>query len=77
MNWKDVVGRRVLIKEIPLGFTVFEVKVLEVSPSGRYVKLSNGKRIWWERSDRYVIVEVLNDKDPYMSRISKMYGGTE
>lgn len=60
-DWRRYVGKRILI-----GINLFsqkivkEVRVKEVSPSGKYVclELPNGNKTWREISD-YEIVEVL------------------
>lgn len=70
-EFKKYVGRRMLFKKIPYKHQMMECKLLEVSPSERYVKLrvytSDGK--WYDQwalldemglSD-YVFVEVLED----------------
>lgn len=65
-NFEDVVGKRVLVR---VGFgrytgEVNEVVVVEVSPSGKYVKLRfpSGYEAWKE-VNRCVLVEVLGDEN--------------
>lgn len=68
MNHEDVVGKRCLIKLTNAYIApVVEVKVLEVSPSGKRVKYQylSGKRIW-EETTEYEIIEVLGvDNEVY------------
>ena len=67
---KDLVGKRVLLQERELFWTkkpMFEAKIVEVSPSTRYVKIeipkSNDfysvKRMWVDGDD-YLVLEVLD-----------------
>jgi len=46
-DWKSLVGKRVLIRPF-LCTQVFEAKVIEVSPSGKFVKLRycSGEEQW-------------------------------
>ncbi len=56
VNWKRLKGKRILIEDI---FSIEEVIVDEVSPSGKYAKLINLKdnSIMWVESRK--ILEVL------------------
>ena len=64
-KWRELVGRRVLVTTPLMLFhnKVVEAEVLEVSPSGEYVKLKfwpHGRQsVEWVRADAYVVVEVL------------------
>ena len=63
-NWKDLIGKRILFQSRYQYFSVSEAKVLEVSPSGEYVKLeivrSNGtKYAEWEDAVNTRLIEVL------------------
>jgi len=59
-DWKKLVGKRVLIKSLFVG-DIEEVKVIEVSPSGRYVKVSDpyGWSSRWIDGEKYLVLEVL------------------
>lgn len=64
-DWREYIGRRVLVINqlndvFRLNVNPVEVKVLEVSPSGRYVKLKFGDSVRWVRAEEYVVVEVLD-----------------
>jgi len=67
MDWEKYVGKRVLVRE---GWERFardanptEVEVLEVSPSGKYVKFEyvNTGRIAWVAVDNVEFVECLDN----------------
>ena len=59
-----LVGKRVLIEDFSLkSYKIDEVKVLEKSSSGTYVKLYDGKEFVWLRSEQVVVYEVLPDLD--------------
>lgn len=60
MDWKELVGKRVLIKCIFVG-DIEEVEVVEVSPSGRYVKIRDpyGWSSRWIDAENYLMLEVL------------------
>jgi len=65
MNWTNAIGRRVLIYEnYGDQSKVTEVTVIEISPSGDFVKLKwpTGFQCW-DESDKYKIKEVLKN-DP-------------
>jgi hypothetical protein len=70
INYKDLVGKRLLIENKSYAFPkTREVKVLEVAPSGDYLKLewNSGSEIWDKIKtfeSEYNIVEVLNDVQP-------------
>ena len=59
-DWKSLVGKRVLIRPFLYSF-VFEAKVMEVSPSGRFVKLRycSGEEHW--RDIESMILEEILD----------------
>jgi hypothetical protein len=54
---KDLVGKRILIKESGEGKKVYEAEIEEVSPSGRYMKLAGGGT--WNEAKNYEVVEEL------------------
>ena len=60
VEWKDAVGKKVLIREVGKG-QILEVYVVELSPSGKYAKI---RRDWafekWIDTGDYVILEVLD-----------------
>ena len=64
MNLQDLVHKRILVVEKERGYsskqTVEELKILEVSPSGNYVKTQNmnGNKYWKHSSD-IIPIEVL------------------
>ena len=60
-DWKKLVGKRVLIKPIIFPSQIEEVKVVEVSPSGRYVKVTDpyGWSSRWIDGEKYLVLEVL------------------
>lgn len=65
MHWEDLLGKRVLVRlKHAYGFTAGqaeEMKVLEVSPSGNFVKLQNGNGMkFWRPIVEVSLVEVLN-----------------
>ena len=82
-DWKKLVGKRILVR-YRLGFgSINELKVLEISPSGEYIKLQymlTGKVGWELRKDLekdYEILEVLEDeslseKVKYLKRIEEV-----
>ena len=82
-DWKKLVGKRVLVKyRFGLG-DINELKVLEVSPSGEYIKLQYmlTSKVGWETRrdlDRdYEILEVLEgeslpEKIKYLKRIEEV-----
>ena len=47
VNWHDLIGKRALVRRKPY-FEVIEVKILEISPSGEYIKLEylTGHKSW-------------------------------
>ena len=66
-----LVGKRVLLRERKLHFwtkdNIFEARIIEVSPSTRYVKLEIPKsddfystRKEWVDGDNYLVLEVLD-----------------
>ena len=58
-DWKSLVGKRVLIRPF-LCTHVFEAKVIEMSPSGRFIKLRYcSGRESWENTESIVLEEVL------------------
>jgi hypothetical protein len=65
MELKDRIGQRILVKMNRRGLynqSIQEVKILEVSPSGTWVKLMNmdGHKFWKAVTD-VSLVEVLKD----------------
>ena len=67
-DWKELVGKRVLYQSRYQYFSVSEAKVLEVSPSGEYVKLEivrndGSKYVTWEDTVNARVVEVLEGGD--------------
>jgi len=67
-DWKKLVGKRILVRyRLGLG-GINELKVIEVSPSGEYVKVQymlTGKVEWETRKGLerdYEILEVLEDE---------------
>jgi len=82
-DWEKLVGKRILVRyQLGLG-DINELKVLEVSPSGEYIKLQymlTGKVGWETRRDLdkyYEILEVLEgeslpEKVKYLNRIEEV-----
>lgn len=62
MKWKDLVGKRVLYRDTYSVYTFKEAVVMEVSPSGKYVKLEFDSGTIWKCADYISLVEVLDDK---------------
>lgn len=67
MLLNEMVGQRLLVKGISSGFSnsvnsVDEIKILEISPSGNWVKIMNGygNKFWKPLSD-IAVIEVLKD----------------
>jgi len=64
MNLKELVHKRILVAEKQQGYnakqTVEEYKILEVSPSGNFVKLQNmnGNKFWKTSAD-IIPIEIL------------------
>jgi len=64
-DWKELIGKRVLLRHRPLGY-VKEVKILELSPSGRYIRIEWMDVGWDEWRDieefefNYKLAEVLD-----------------
>lgn len=67
MNITELIGKRVLITENEgyRGSKVTEIKILEIAPSGNWVKLMNmhGNKYWKPVQD-LALVEVLKDLKP-------------
>jgi len=70
IEFKDVVGKRVLIKESYSSFDIdlTEAEVIELSPSSKYVKLkvyrTDGHTFYdWRAIDRWKIVDVLGEAE--------------
>jgi hypothetical protein len=59
VDWKELIGKRILVKKYGMP-AIYEEKVEEVSPSGKYVKLGNGK---WYSIGVIDLVEVLEDEE--------------
>lgn len=70
MNIEDLVGKRVLVS-VPSSYKteVEEVKILEVSPSGNWVKLMNlqGGRFWRARTSVLFVEELHSEKERPLS----------
>ena len=65
MDWGKYLGKRVLVVSklnAIIGLTTFpsEAEVVEVSPSGKYVKLRFERTTTWVKADEYVVLEVLD-----------------
>ena len=65
---KKLLGKRILIAE-KRGYgpgTVYEYKILEVSPSEKFVKVmdDNGRK-YWKNSVDITPIEILEQKEPY------------
>ena len=61
-DWKELIGARVLIHPSPYRSEILEVKVLEFSPSGDYIKLdfsANNSGINWCKTENIILLEVL------------------
>ena len=61
--WRGLVGRRVLIKEAISSYSpIEEVRILEVSPNEKYVKVKNLLRdkIEWINIEKYILLDELN-----------------
>ena len=58
-DWKELIGKRVLIKEKLPSYSIIEATVVEVSPSGNYVKFKFGNMYDWHKADEFEVVEVL------------------
>jgi len=68
IEFKDLIGKRVLIKRRWRAddLTLTEAKIVEISPSGKYVKFEiyrpDGSTFCdWKEAYRFEIVEVLED----------------
>ncbi len=62
-DWKDLIGKRVLIKEAISSYSpIEEVKILEVSPNEDYIKVKNLLRdkIEWIVIEKYILLDVLD-----------------
>lgn len=61
VNWAEYVGQRCIIVKNEYGESAVEVLVVEVSPSGRWVKFWFPSGIeCWEGKDTYLLIEALN-----------------
>lgn len=62
LEFKDCIGKRLLVKRANAWFTDHpsEVKVIEISPSGEYIKLlmPDGHKYWYDVGN-YMIMEIL------------------
>jgi len=69
MNVTELLHKRVLVTEKERGYSssskVEEIKILEISPSGTWIKIQNmnGNKFWKHYSD-ITPVEVLSNLDP-------------
>jgi len=65
MELNDLIGKRVLLKGQNYGKTIVEeFKVLEIAPSGNWIKVQNqygGK--YWRAKDDMFLVEILLSSD--------------
>jgi len=67
-NIQDLLHKRILVATKDTGYrqssTVEEVKILEISPSGNWIKIQNqnGAKIWKSAAD-VVPIEILNPTD--------------
>lgn len=64
MNMNELVGKRVICQSRIPGYDIWhevkECRVVEVSPSGEWVKLAHGKKAGgWERVSEMCVLEVL------------------
>ena len=63
-NLKDLLFKRILVAQKERGYsqvqTIEELKILEISPTGRFVKIQNmnGNKFWKHSSD-IIPIEVL------------------
>ena len=56
-------GDRYIVKDARRVYTALtEVKVLEIAPSGKYIKFQFAGGAQWVEADKYEIVENLTDK---------------
>ena len=61
-DWTVHVGKRCIVVKDSYSSSAVEVKVLEVSPSGKLVKFSFPSEITsWEHTGEYLLVEQLSD----------------
>jgi len=60
-DWSPLVGKRCLVvDDFPLSEGI-EVKVIEISPSGRFVKLEYGGGMkFWKYGAKYLLIECLD-----------------
>jgi len=59
-EWKELVGKRVLIRNYST-WKIIEAKVVEVSPSGKFVKLKYpDDTTEWKSTDSIYLEEVLD-----------------
>lgn len=77
MNLNEVLGKRVLVAEKLYGLSsqnrnVKELKILELSPSGNWVRVmnDNGGKHWLHYLD-INIIEVLSSLEPNPNKTSK------
>ena len=61
-NWRDLVGKRVLVRE-RWDRSDSEYRIVEISPSGLRIKLQSvvTSLAWWIDVDRLTLTEVLED----------------
>jgi len=66
VEWKKLVGKRILFKYFT-GQMIYEARVVEVSPSGNFVKLRifDGivEREEWNHRDKIELLEVLEEEE--------------
>ncbi len=60
IEFKDCIGKRVLIRPHISNYGLCETVVLEISPSGEFVRLQNPMTDYWIEIRHYDIIEILN-----------------
>lgn len=58
-DWSSLVGRRVLLGSHSSG-RIYEVRIREVSPSGKFAKVCSSYDCYWIETGKYEILEVLD-----------------
>ena len=72
-NWSKYIGKRLIVVRDSYASTEIEVKVLEVSPSGKWVKFSFSSQYeGWEESHIYLLIEVLADNPDSPTRVPEV-----
>jgi hypothetical protein len=62
----DLIGKRILVKTLAVrygvGSSVEEIKIVEISPSGNWIKILNGHGSkFWKAASDIALIEVLKD----------------